>query len=81
MEPNVKEITIRDSITAGICKAFDLEVTAKYDQRDVRYCIRGNVDEILQKIAQNAPIGSRDVLEAIKNCRSAIFLFKQGLAR
>ncbi|MFA4918333.1 MAG: hypothetical protein WC581_03665 [Thermodesulfovibrionales bacterium] len=81
MEPNVKEITIRDSITAGICKAFNLEVTPQYNPKEVVYNIRGNVDEVLQKIAENVPIGSRDVLESIKNCRSAIFLFRQGIAR
>lgn len=75
---NGKEITIRDAIIVGILKAFKLEVTPQYNQKEVVYNIRGNVEEVLQKIAENAPIGSRDVLEAIKSCRSAIFLFKQG---
>jgi hypothetical protein len=81
MEPNEKEITIRDSITAGICKAFNLEVIPQYNSKEVLYLIRGDVDEALKKIAENVPVGSRDVLEAIKNCRSAIFLFKQGAVR
>ncbi len=80
-ETNEKEITIRDAITAGILKAFKLEVIPQYGKKEVVYNIRGNVDEVLQKIAENAPIGSRDVLEAIKSCRSAIFLFKQGVQR
>lgn len=78
MKLNEKEITIRDAITAGLLKSFGLEVTPQYDKKEVVYNIRGNVHEVLQKIAANTPIGSRDVLESIKNCRSAIFLFKQG---
>ena len=87
MTENEKEITIRDAITAGICKAFSLdntlsiEVKPEYTAKEVVFNIRGNVDEVLQKIADNCPVGSRDVLEAIKNCRSAIFLFKQGVQR
>ncbi len=78
MKKNEKEITIRDAITAGILKAFKLEVTPLYDTKEVTYLIHGDVDTVLQKIAENAPIGSRDVLEAIKSCRSAIYLFRQG---
>ena len=88
MEPNEKEITIRDSIIAGVCKALssedlnlNLEVTAQYTPKEVLFNMRGDVDQVLQKIADNCPVGSRSVLEAIKNCRSAIFLFKQGMSR
>ncbi len=80
-EPDEKEITIRDAITAGLLKAFGLEVVPLYDRKEVTYQISGNVDEVLRLIAANAPIGSRDALEAIKSCRSAIFLFKQGEKR
>ena len=80
-EPDEKEITIRDAITAGILKAFSLEVVPLYDTKDVVYKVSGNIDEVLRLIAANAPIGSRDVLEAIKSCRSAIYLFRQGVQR
>lgn len=73
-----KEIIIRDAITAGILKAFKLEVTPLYDGKQVTYRIRGDVDEALRKISEDMPIGSRSALEAIKNMRSAIFLYKQG---
>lgn len=80
MKADEKEITMRDAIIAGILKAFLLEVIPQNDpvKREVTYLVRGNVDEVLQKISENAPIGSRDVLDAIKNCRSAIYLFRRG---
>ena len=78
MKPKEKEITIRDAITAGSCKAFNLEVNPPYNQNEVLYVIRGDVDNVLKKISENRPIGSRDALEAINNCRSAIFLFRHG---
>jgi|WetSurSiteA1Bulk_404760.scaffolds.fasta_scaffold285779_2 hypothetical protein len=87
MKENEKELTIRDAITAGISKALsldpslNLEVTPEYTQKEVVFNLRGDVNEVLQKIAENCPVGSRDALEAIKNCRSAIFLFKQGVQR
>jgi hypothetical protein len=80
-ELSEEELTIRDAITAEILKAFKLEVIPLYDAREVTYHIHGDVDTVLQKIAANTPIGSRDVLEAIKTCRSAIFLFKQGVRK
>jgi hypothetical protein len=73
-----KEITTRDSIKAGICRALGLEVIPKYDSEQVSFGLLGDVNVVLQKIADNAPVGSRDVFEAIKNCRSAIWLFKHG---
>ena len=75
---DAKEIIIRDAITAGICKALGLKVIPKYYTEEVVFNMSGDVDVVLKKIAANSPVGSRDVLEAIKNCRSAIFLFKQG---
>jgi hypothetical protein len=87
LKTDEKEIIIRDSITSGILKAvpasypdIKLEVTPQHntETRETTYLIRGDVDEALQKISKNAPIGSRDALEAIKNMRSAIFLYKQG---
>lgn len=80
MKPNKKEITIRDAITAGLFKAHNAEVIPQNDtdKEEVTYCIRGSIDEILKKISENAPVGSRDVLEGIKACRSAIYLFRGG---
>lgn len=86
-EPKPEERVIRDSIIAGLARAvkkqysdLELEVTPQHDAetRQVNYLLRGTVDEVLQKISENALVGSRDALEAIKNMRSAIFLFKQG---
>jgi hypothetical protein len=66
---------LRDAITAGTLKAvpfqypeIKLEVTPQYDTktRETTFLIRGNVDEALQKISENALVGSRDVLEGIK---------------
>lgn len=77
----------RDSILSGVAKTIpkgrpnlELEVTPQHntETRETTYLWRGDVDEVLQKISENAPVGSRDVLEAVKNMRSAIFLFKQG---
>jgi hypothetical protein len=80
-ETSKREIIIRDAITAGILKAFGLEVTPLYDTKEVTFIIRGNVDTVLQKIAKNSPVGSRTAIEAIKTCRSAIYLFRQGVQR
>jgi hypothetical protein len=74
-----KEIIIRDAIIAGVTKTLGLEVSPQYDKTEVTFRIRGDVDLALKKIADNVPVGARDVLEAIKSCRSAIFLFKQGV--
>jgi hypothetical protein len=88
MKKNPEEITIRNAINAGVMKAFKdsesrslVEVTPKYADNETLYEIRGDVNEVLRKIAANSPVGSRDVLEAIKSCRSAIYLFGQGVQR
>ncbi|MCL5024828.1 MAG: hypothetical protein M1497_15965 [Nitrospirae bacterium] len=89
MKKNEKEIIIRDAITAGTAKAFRnvtdgtplVDVTPIYDKSEVTYRLRGDVDAVLRNIAENFPVGSRDVLEGIKSCRAAIFLFRQGVAK
>jgi hypothetical protein len=80
-----KEITIRDAIAAGIAKSLKnedgsslVDVIPQHERSEVTFLLRGDVDKVLQKIANNFPVGSRDVLESIKSCRSAIFLFRQG---
>jgi len=69
---------IKNAIDAGMFKAFGCQVTPRREQDQIVFLIRGDVDEALQKIASNVPIGSRDVLEAIKATRSMIFMMREG---
>lgn len=69
---------IRNAIDAGLFKAFGHEITPKKEDGQIVFFINGDIEKTLSKIAANAPVGSRDVVEAIKSTRSMIFMLKDG---
>lgn len=87
-KPNEKSLSdeiptiIKDATIAGVLKAFP-EITdiSAYNENDtgrVNFNVRGDVQGALKKISENYPVGSRDVLEGIKSCRSMIWVLKEG---
>ncbi len=81
----LQETSLRDSILTGVVQTcarannIPIEVIPEYNGNLTVYKIRGDLNKVLNLIAANTPIGARDALEAIKNCRSAIYLFRQGV--
>ncbi len=76
---------IEDPTTAGLVLAFkaaglNVDITPFRDDVKKRTFFKatGDVKSALERIAVNDLIGSRTVLESIKNCRSMIWLFKEG---
>jgi len=70
---------IDDSILAGLLKAFQHEVIPHNDERNyTHYSVYGDVKKSLQEIYTNKPIGSLDVLNSIKACRSMIYNLREG---
>ena len=69
---------IKDSITAGILKAFGIDISPQRENDRVIYQAKGDVQGTLKKIYSNQPIGSRDVLESIKATRSMIWVLREG---
>lgn len=73
---------IEDPTTAGVIGApeFDVTIIPFRDEAKNRTFFKatGDVKGALEKIAANYPVGSRTVLESIKNCRSMIWLLKGG---
>lgn len=48
----------------------------------VEFLVKGeNIDEALNEIYQNAPVGVLDYMKALKSFRSSIFALKAGGAR
>ena len=73
-----KPVVFEDSILVGLLMAFGVPVVPKFDKesRRVIFECHGDVATALSKVHNNEPIGSRDALQAVKGCRSAIFNFK-----
>jgi hypothetical protein len=69
---------IEDAILTGILKAMGCDYLPMRDQftRRVVFKISGDVDEALEQIYKNKPVGALTVLHAIKAARQAIFNFK-----
>ena len=68
---------IEDSILAGIVEAFNLcKVIPQSSHGRTVYRIEGPVDEVLEKIYRNEPVGALDALKSIKSARQAIFTMK-----
>jgi hypothetical protein len=72
-------IVYEDSVISAILQAKGHIVKAKFDESTKRvvFEIFGDVIKSLKEIHNNEPIGSRDVLMSMKNCRTAIFAFKE----
>ena len=72
-------IVYEDSVISAILQAKGHIVKAKLDEATHRvvFEIHGDVVKSLKEIYNNEPIGSRDVLMSMKNCRSSIFAFKE----
>ncbi|MBZ0157390.1 MAG: hypothetical protein K8I29_14425 [Alphaproteobacteria bacterium] len=70
---------LEDAVIAGILSAKGLVVTPQLsDSNRVIYEISGDVESALREVYANAPVGSLDVLRAIKACRSMIFTLRGG---
>jgi hypothetical protein len=74
--------TIKDATLAGVLRPFpeitDISAYTEDETGRVYFNVRGNVQGALKKISENVPVGSRDVLEGIKACRSMIWVLKEG---
>lgn len=76
------ETIIEDSIQAGVLEALGCTVLPESDRAGhVQYRIVGSVDECFKKLYENYPVGSMDVLRAVKAARQAIFTFRKGNGR
>ncbi len=76
---NKATVVLDDSILVGILHAKGHDVQPTVDDRlMVHFHISGDVERSLREIYANEPVGSLDVLNSIKACRSMIFNLKGG---
>jgi hypothetical protein len=69
---------LEDSILAGIIATFkNIKVNPKRDfSGRVVFLVSGDVDEAIEAVYANRPVGALDVLRSIKGMRQAIFSLK-----
>jgi hypothetical protein len=76
---NPTEQIFDDSIIAGVIEPFpeiDEIIPERAASGRVQFRVIGDVEGALQKLYQNQPVGSLDVLKSIKSTRQAIFSLK-----
>lgn len=78
MGKNNSSRLIEDSILAGILDAFRvIRVTPQQNEYGrVVFKLDGDVDNLMERLYRNEPVGALDALRAIKSARQAIFNFR-----
>jgi len=79
LQAGYTEQIFEDSITTGTIEVFpEIKevIPEKTPKGRVQFRVRGDIEGALRKLYQNHPVGSLDVLKAIKSARQAIFSLK-----